>query len=77
VDVLASPSHASGEAPGGAAVLGQPTAGRLSRALEHRRHRSLGLDLLILCETLSTLVFEREPVVSEERLAYVGGGELR
>jgi lipopolysaccharide/colanic/teichoic acid biosynthesis glycosyltransferase len=53
------------------------SAWKLCHDLYYAKHRSVGLDLLILGETLSTLVFEREPVVSEERLAYVGGGETR
>jgi lipopolysaccharide/colanic/teichoic acid biosynthesis glycosyltransferase len=51
------------------------SAWKLCHDLYYAKHRSLGLDLLILFETLSTLVFEREPIVSEERVAYVGGGQ--
>jgi exopolysaccharide biosynthesis polyprenyl glycosylphosphotransferase len=50
---------------------------KLCHDLYYAKHRSIGLDLLILFETLSTLFFEREWVVTEERVAFVGEGEPR
>jgi exopolysaccharide biosynthesis polyprenyl glycosylphosphotransferase len=47
------------------------SAWKLCHDLYYARHRSFGLDLLILCETVSTLIFVREPVLSPESVAYV------
>ena len=47
------------------------SAWKLCHDLYYAKHRSFGLDLLILCETLSTLLFEREPVLNPESFAYV------
>jgi lipopolysaccharide/colanic/teichoic acid biosynthesis glycosyltransferase len=47
------------------------SAWKLCHDLYYARHRSFGLDLLILCETLATLVFKRDPVLSPESFAYV------
>jgi lipopolysaccharide/colanic/teichoic acid biosynthesis glycosyltransferase len=47
------------------------SAWKLCHDLYYAKHRSLGLDVLILCETLSTLVFDREPVLRPESFAYV------
>jgi exopolysaccharide biosynthesis polyprenyl glycosylphosphotransferase len=47
------------------------SAWKLCHDLYYAKHRSFGLDLLILCETFSTLVFEREPVLQPEAFAYV------
>jgi exopolysaccharide biosynthesis polyprenyl glycosylphosphotransferase len=47
------------------------SAWKLCHDLYYAKHRSLGLDLLILCETVSTLLFEREPVLHPESFAYV------
>jgi exopolysaccharide biosynthesis polyprenyl glycosylphosphotransferase len=47
------------------------SAWKLCHDLYYAKHRSFGLDLLILCETMVTLVFEREPVLQPESFAYV------
>jgi lipopolysaccharide/colanic/teichoic acid biosynthesis glycosyltransferase len=47
------------------------SAWKLCHDLFYAKHRSLGLDLLILCETFSTLLFEREPVVEPESFALI------
>jgi exopolysaccharide biosynthesis polyprenyl glycosylphosphotransferase len=47
------------------------SAWKLCHDLYYAKHRSVGVDLLILCETLSTLVFAREPVLEPESVAYV------
>jgi exopolysaccharide biosynthesis polyprenyl glycosylphosphotransferase len=47
------------------------SAWKLCHDLYYARHRSFGLDLLILCETLATLVFKRDPVLLPESFAYV------
>jgi len=47
------------------------SAWKLCHDLYYAKHRSVGVDLLILCETLSTLLFEREPVLHPECVAYV------
>jgi exopolysaccharide biosynthesis polyprenyl glycosylphosphotransferase len=47
------------------------SAWKLCHDLYYARHRSFGLDLLILCETLLTLIFVRDPVLSPESFAYV------
>jgi exopolysaccharide biosynthesis polyprenyl glycosylphosphotransferase len=47
------------------------SAWKLCHDLYYAKHRSVGVDLLILCETLSTLVFEREPVLEPDAVACV------
>jgi len=47
------------------------SAWKLCHDLYYAKHRSSGVDLLILCETLATLIFEREPVMQPENVAYV------
>jgi exopolysaccharide biosynthesis polyprenyl glycosylphosphotransferase len=47
------------------------SAWKLCHDLYYAKHRSLGMDLLILGETLATLVFEREPVTQPENVFYV------
>ena len=47
------------------------SAWKLCHDLYYAKHRSTGVDLLILCETLATFVFEREPVMRPENVAYV------
>ena len=47
------------------------SAWKLCHDLYYAKHRSVGVDLLILCETFSTLFFEREPVLHPESMAYV------
>jgi exopolysaccharide biosynthesis polyprenyl glycosylphosphotransferase len=47
------------------------SAWKLCHDLYYAKHRSAGVDLLILCETLATLVFEREPIMRPENVAYV------
>jgi lipopolysaccharide/colanic/teichoic acid biosynthesis glycosyltransferase len=47
------------------------SAWKLCHDLYYVKHRSLGLDLLILCETLATPFFHREPVMRQETIAYV------
>jgi lipopolysaccharide/colanic/teichoic acid biosynthesis glycosyltransferase len=47
------------------------SAWKLCHDLYYVRHRSLGLDLLILCETFSTLLFRRDPVVEPDMFAAV------
>ena len=47
------------------------SAWKLCHDLYYAKHRSTGLDLLILGETLATLAFEREPVMRPENVAFV------
>ncbi len=47
------------------------SAWKLCHDLYYAKHRSLGMDLLILGETLATLLFEREPVMQPESVFYV------
>ena len=47
------------------------SAWKLCNDLYYAKHRSAGVDLLILCETLATLFFEREDVMRPENVAYV------
>jgi lipopolysaccharide/colanic/teichoic acid biosynthesis glycosyltransferase len=47
------------------------SAWKLCHDLYYAKHRSAGVDLLILCETLATLVFEREAVMKPENVAFV------
>jgi exopolysaccharide biosynthesis polyprenyl glycosylphosphotransferase len=47
------------------------SAWKLCHDLYYAKHRSFGLDVLILCETLATLFFERQPVMRPESVAYV------
>ncbi len=47
------------------------SAWKLCHDLYYVKHRSLGVDLLILCETFATLIFEREPVMHPESVALV------
>jgi lipopolysaccharide/colanic/teichoic acid biosynthesis glycosyltransferase len=47
------------------------SAWKLCHDLYYVKHRSLGMDLLILFETLATLVLEREPVMRPENVAFV------
>jgi exopolysaccharide biosynthesis polyprenyl glycosylphosphotransferase len=49
------------------------SAWKLCHDLYYIKHRSVGLDLLILGETLATLWFEREDVMRPENVAYVLG----
>jgi exopolysaccharide biosynthesis polyprenyl glycosylphosphotransferase len=49
------------------------SAWKLCHDLYYIKHRSIGFDLLILCETLATLVFEREDILRPESVAYVLG----
>jgi lipopolysaccharide/colanic/teichoic acid biosynthesis glycosyltransferase len=47
------------------------SAWKLCHDLYYIKHRSLGLDLLILVETLATLFFHREPVMRPEGITFV------
>jgi lipopolysaccharide/colanic/teichoic acid biosynthesis glycosyltransferase/nucleotide-binding universal stress UspA family protein len=47
------------------------SAWKLCHDLYYAKHRSTGVDLLILGETLATLAFEREPVMRPENVAFV------
>jgi lipopolysaccharide/colanic/teichoic acid biosynthesis glycosyltransferase len=47
------------------------SAWKLCHDLYYAKHRSIGFDLLILCETFATLFFEREPVMHPESVALV------
>jgi exopolysaccharide biosynthesis polyprenyl glycosylphosphotransferase len=47
------------------------SAWKLCHDLYYAKHRSAGVDLLILCETLATLFFERQPVMKPENVAFV------
>ena len=47
------------------------SAWKLCHDLYYAKHRSPGVDLLILGETLATLAFEREPVMRPESVAFV------
>jgi lipopolysaccharide/colanic/teichoic acid biosynthesis glycosyltransferase/nucleotide-binding universal stress UspA family protein len=47
------------------------SAWKLCHDLYYAKHRSSGVDLLILGETLATLAFEREPVMRPENVAFV------
>jgi exopolysaccharide biosynthesis polyprenyl glycosylphosphotransferase len=47
------------------------SAWKLCHDLYYAKHRSAGVDLLILFETLATLFFEREDVMRPENVAYV------
>jgi exopolysaccharide biosynthesis polyprenyl glycosylphosphotransferase len=47
------------------------SAWKLCHDLYYAKHRSAGVDLLILGETLATLAFEREPVMRPENVAFV------
>ena len=47
------------------------SAWKLCHDLYYAKHRSAGVDLLILCETLATLFFEREAVMRPENVAFV------
>jgi len=47
------------------------SAWKLCHDLYYAKHRSAGVDLLILCETLATLCFEREPVIQPENVTFV------
>jgi lipopolysaccharide/colanic/teichoic acid biosynthesis glycosyltransferase len=47
------------------------SAWKLCHDLYYAKHRSAGVDLLILMETLATLVFEREDVMQPENVAFV------
>lgn len=49
------------------------SAWKLCHDLYYIKHRSLGLDLLILFETLATLVLPREPVMEPENAAFILG----
>jgi lipopolysaccharide/colanic/teichoic acid biosynthesis glycosyltransferase len=47
------------------------SAWKLCHDLYYVKHRSFGVDLLILAETLATLFFEREPVMRPEGVSFV------
>jgi lipopolysaccharide/colanic/teichoic acid biosynthesis glycosyltransferase len=47
------------------------SAWKLCHDLYYVKHRSFGVDLLILAETLATLFFEREPVMRPEGVTFV------
>jgi lipopolysaccharide/colanic/teichoic acid biosynthesis glycosyltransferase len=47
------------------------SAWKLCHDLYYAKHRSIGVDLLILCETFATLFFEREDVMHPESVALV------
>jgi exopolysaccharide biosynthesis polyprenyl glycosylphosphotransferase len=47
------------------------SAWKLCHDLYYAKHRSAGVDLLILGETLATLAFEREPVMRPENVTFV------
>jgi lipopolysaccharide/colanic/teichoic acid biosynthesis glycosyltransferase len=47
------------------------SAWKLCHDLYYAKHRSIGVDLLILCETFATLFFSREPVMQPESVALV------
>ena len=47
------------------------SAWKLCHDLYYAKHRSVGLDLLILLETLATLFFERQPVMRPESVSYI------
>ncbi|HWM12788.1 MAG TPA: exopolysaccharide biosynthesis polyprenyl glycosylphosphotransferase [Solirubrobacteraceae bacterium] len=47
------------------------SAWKLCHDLYYAKHRSAGVDLLILCETLATLFFQREAVLRPENVAFV------
>ena len=47
------------------------SAWKLCHDLYYAKHRSIGVDLLILCETFATLFFAREPVMYPESVALV------
>ncbi len=47
------------------------SAWKLCHDLYYVKHRSVGLDLLIMGETLATLGFAREPVIGPETVAFV------
>jgi lipopolysaccharide/colanic/teichoic acid biosynthesis glycosyltransferase len=47
------------------------SAWKLSHDLYYIKHRSIGLDLLVLCETFATLLLRREPVMLPESVDFV------
>ncbi len=47
------------------------SAWKLCHDLYYAKHRSAGVDVLILCETVATLFFEREPVMQPENATFV------
>jgi exopolysaccharide biosynthesis polyprenyl glycosylphosphotransferase len=47
------------------------SAWKLCHDLYYAKHRSAGVDLLILCETVATLLFERDPVMQPENATFV------
>ena len=47
------------------------SAWKLCHDLYYAKHRSVGVDLLILCETFATLFFEREAVMQAESVAFI------
>jgi exopolysaccharide biosynthesis polyprenyl glycosylphosphotransferase len=49
------------------------SAWKLSHDLYYLKHRSVGLDALILIETLATLIFDRQPVLRPQSMACVLG----
>jgi exopolysaccharide biosynthesis polyprenyl glycosylphosphotransferase len=49
------------------------SAWKLSHDLYYLKHRSLSIDVAILCETLRTLVGERQPRIEPARLSFVHG----
>jgi lipopolysaccharide/colanic/teichoic acid biosynthesis glycosyltransferase len=49
------------------------SAWKLSHDLYYLKHRSVGLDALILMETLATLIFNRQPVLQPQSMACVLG----
>jgi lipopolysaccharide/colanic/teichoic acid biosynthesis glycosyltransferase len=51
------------------------SAWKLCHDLYYAKHRSAGVDLLILGETLATLAFKREPVMRPENVAFALAGE--
>jgi lipopolysaccharide/colanic/teichoic acid biosynthesis glycosyltransferase len=51
------------------------SAWKLSHDLYYLKHRSVGLDALILVETLATLLFDRQPVLRPQSMACVLGDQ--
>jgi lipopolysaccharide/colanic/teichoic acid biosynthesis glycosyltransferase len=47
------------------------SAWKLCHDLYYAKHRSIGVDLLILCETFATLFFAREPVMHPDSVALI------
>ena len=47
------------------------SAWKVCHDLYYLKHRSVGVDLVILCETLATLFFEREAIMRPENVAFV------